>query len=66
MDFKSLLGTNVDSLHSDTVNGYLYDRTSIHLAHRVEKMCDCDTHIRLIYLMGFHGLTITARFGSYF
>lgn len=22
MDFKSLLGTNVDSLHSDTVNGY--------------------------------------------
>ena len=28
-------------------------------------MCDCDSHIRLIYLMGFHRLTITAGFGSY-
>lgn len=39
MDLKSLLQTNVDNLHSDTINGYFLhedDRISIHLAYTAE------------------------------
>lgn len=41
MDLKSLLQTNVDNLHSDTINGYLRHkdyRTSIHLAYTTENI----------------------------
>lgn len=49
MDLKSLLQTNVDNLHSDTINGYLQhkdERTSIHLAHTVETIHDCSPQIK--------------------
>lgn len=56
MDLKSLLQTNVDNFHSDTINGYFLqmgDMISIHLAYTAEitYICDYDSHIRLIYLI---------------
>lgn len=48
MDLKSFLQTNVDNLHSDTINEYLQhkdERTSIHLAYTAVKICDYDSHI---------------------
>lgn len=53
MDLKPLPQTNVDNLHI-TINGYLRhrdDRISIYLAYTAEKICGCDSHIRLIHLI---------------